>query len=138
MVGDLNWVIKKLLKIDDKRGSIYVAEESSLPFTIKRVFITFHREGERGNHAHISTKQLLICLQGNVEAHMIGRNLDLVINLNSPDTALYIPEKTWLQLENISKDSIILVLASEPYESLDYISDFDKFMSIIHQGDDLS
>ena len=138
MTEDFEWTTKKLLKIDDNRGSIYVLEKPSLPFIVKRIFITFHTEGERGGHAHILTKQLLICLQGYLEVHAIGRNINFDLKLISPDTALYIPAKTWLELKNIRKNSIILVLASEPYESSDYISDFDKFMSIGSQGDDSS
>ena len=128
--------IKKLLRFDDKRGSILVLEEPSLPFIVKRVFITFHTEGERGNHAHMVAEQLLICLKGSLEAQVIGRNINFQLPLSAPDTALYVPPKTWLRLKNISKDSIILVLASERYESTDYISDFNEFMSIIRQRSD--
>ena len=133
MSESYEWSIKKLLRFDDERGSIFVLEEPSLPFIVKRVFITFHKECERGSHAHIVTKQLLMCLRGSLEAQVIGRNINFELPLKAPDTALYIPPKTWLRLKNISKDSIILVLASEPYEFTDYISDFNEFMSIISQ-----
>lgn len=138
MNENFEWSVKKLLRFDDQRGSIFVLEEPSLPFIVKRVFITFHKEGERGSHAHIVTKQLLICVKGSVEVRAIGKNVNFELTLYAPDTALYIPPKTWLQLKNMTKDSIILVLASEPYEFEDYISNFDKFMSIINQGDDTS
>ena len=138
MKNDNEWRIKKLVRFDDQRGSIYVLEEPSLPFIVKRFFITIHTQGERGSHAHIATKQLLICIKGSVEVHAIGRHVNFELSLNSPDTALYIPPKTWVQLKKITKDSIILVLASEPYEFGDYISNFDKFISIINQGDDSS
>lgn len=128
--------IKKLIKFDDKRGSIFVLEQPSLPFTVKRVFITFHTEGERGSHAHLITEQLLICLKGSLDADVIGKNTEYEVHLDAPDTALYLPPKTWVQLKNINRDSIILVLASELYEYTDYISDFNEFMSIINGRND--
>ena len=138
MNKDYELNIKKLLRFDDERGSIFILEQSSLPFEVKRAFITFHTEGERGSHAHLVTEELLICLKGSLQAQVIGKNMDFEVSLSTPDTALYLPPKTWVRLKNIKKDSIILVLASEPYESKDYIANFNEFMSIINQGDDSS
>lgn len=138
MNKDYELNIKKLLRFDDERGSIFVLERSSLPFEVKRAFITFHTEGERGGHAHLVAEELLICLKGSLEVQITSKNGDFNVSLSTPDTALYIPSKMWLRLKNIKKDSIILVLASEPYESKDSIADFNEFMSIINQGDDSS
>ena len=131
MNNDLKLNIE-LLNIKDQRGNILVLENSSLPFTVRRMFIIYHNRGSRGNHAHMIAKQLLICLKGSMTAHLINKNVDTEIHLTEPTTALYVPPKTWLELKNIEENSIIAVLASEIYESEDYIKDFNEFRSIIN------
>jgi hypothetical protein len=124
--------LKTLFKVDDSRGSIIVMENENLPFEVKRSFVILHKNGKRGNHAHMAAKQLLVCLSGKLNIHIVGKNIDDYIELNRPDLALYAPPKTWLELKDIAENSVILVLSSERYESSDYINNFNDFISIIN------
>lgn len=124
-------IVKKLLKIEDERGKIIVLEDNEIPFTIKRVFVTFHKKGVRGNHAHKKTEQVVMCLKGSMKIKLINSNLNIEYELSEPYVALYIPPMTWTELYSIAEDSVILVFASERYEKLDYIGDLEAFMSMI-------
>ena len=127
--------IKKLARIDEDRGSIVVVEGNNVPFIVKRTFIIYHNDGNRGNHANLRTKELIVCLKGYVKIFALGNGFSQEFELAEPDTAIYVPAKTWLELKDIERGSIILVLASEKYESGDYIRDFDQFNSILKNGE---
>lgn len=125
--------VKKLPKFSDSRGEIFVAENKFLPFTVKRTFITFHKSGVRGNHAHKITEQLIICLKGSFRLKLINKNFEQNYKLDDPSMALYIPPLTWTELYEIEEESIILVFASEPYEKDDYIGSLESFMELISE-----
>ena len=108
MNKDYELNIKKLLRFDDERGSIFVLERSSLPFEVKRAFITFHTEGERGGHAHLVAEELLICLKGSLEVQITSKNGDFNVSLSTPDTALYIPSKMYCP-DSITFEKAILI-----------------------------
>ena len=44
-----------------------------------------------------------------------------VFELNSPSKCLLIEQKDWHTMYNFSKDAILMVLASEPFDQKDYI-----------------
>jgi len=116
-------------------GNLVPIENSDIPFNIKRMFYVFgvKDQNDRGRHSHHTTKQVLICLQGEVKVNCDdGRNRKQWI-LDDPTQALYIPEMIWDEQIYNSEDSILLVLANTKYNIKDYIEDYENFKEIKYE-----
>ena len=105
----------------DSRGSLTVIEKL-LPFEIKRVFYIYGVDDSiRGNHRHHKAIQAAICIAGSC---IISNDNGLLKNdffLDSPDKCLIIYPEDYHSMYNFTKDAILLVLASEFFDSKDYI-----------------
>jgi hypothetical protein len=118
---------------DEEIGYISVAQcNSTIPFAIKRVYWVYQTPEhiERGNHAHKVCRQVLIAVNGLVEIEL--ENTEGVkerFSLNTASIGLYVPVLHWRKI-NMSKDAVLLCLASEEFETSDYIRDHELFISI--------
>ena len=85
-----------------------------LPFDIKRVFYVYgvKNQDDRGKHSHYKTKQVLICLSGEVEVVCDDGTHRKKYKLTKPNQAIYIPELIWDEQRYISEDSVLLVLSN--------------------------
>lgn len=115
----------------DINAVMTIAEGNNIPFDIKRVYwITSNTIDEiRGEHAHKSCQQLLVCLHGqlNIELEdVLGKKHKF--NLQTPNEMVLIPPCYWCKIE-YKKDAVVLVLASHEYDESDYIRDYESFMS---------
>ncbi len=100
-----------------------------IPFAIKRIYYIWGTKfnAVRGNHAHRKLEQVIICISGSCDFILDDGNKKEQIHLSSPNKGLYIKHNIWREFTNFSKDCIILVLASEHYNELDYIRDYNQF-----------
>jgi len=113
----------KLLELptfEDPRGILTVVEKE-VPFDIKRVYYIYQVAGRRGGHRHKKTYQAFICVHGSCEVLSDDGLHQERIRLDSPRKMLLVPPEDWHVMENFSKDGVLLVLASEPYNPEDYI-----------------
>ena len=117
----------------DLRGMLSAGEVGAhVPFTVKRYFLVFGVSGKevRGEHAHRSLHQFLICVHG--RCHVVtddGRNRQEFI-LDHPTTGLYLPPMIWATQYKYTPDAVLLVLASETYDSADYIRVYSEFLKL--------
>tara|TARA_R110002020_G_scaffold78506_2_gene197410 strand:- start:6224 stop:6634 length:411 start_codon:yes stop_codon:yes gene_type:complete len=114
-------------------GSLVPIELSAdIPFEPKRIFYVYGvPAGDvRGQHAHFTTKQLLICLSGEIRVICDDGKHRNIYTLDSPDKALYIPELVWDECEYILQNSVLLVLSSTSYDLKDYITDYQQFLEL--------
>lgn len=118
----------------DDRGKLVVIEENTdIPFRIKRVFYIYGTTDKnivRGNHANEKTEFVLINVAGTSKVKVKdGKGNEAIFCLNRPHTGIYIPNMVWKDMYDFSPDSVLLVLASEHYDSNEYIRDYDEFAS---------
>ena len=115
----------------DDRGAINILEIAhDLPFGCQRVFYTYTvPEGSvRGEHAHRHCEQFLISIRGKVSVSVDdGEHRDEFM-LDTPSKGLWLPAGCWGEQFGHSPDSILLVLASLPYDNADYIRSYDEFL----------
>ncbi|MGL5258201.1 MAG: WxcM-like domain-containing protein, partial [Proteocatella sp.] len=52
----------------------------------------------------------------------------ITFDLDEPHIGVYIPNMVWKDMYDFSKDSVLLVLASEPYDDSEYIREYDDFL----------
>ena len=115
----------------DERGHLVVIEgNSDIPFPIQRVFYIYGSDSEvmRGQHANRRTDFVLINVSGRSKVTVRdGLGNEVTFALNRPHTGIYIPRMVWKDMYDFSADSVLLVLASEHYDSTEYIRSYDEF-----------
>ena len=129
----MNWKILNFPKKTDDRGNLTFMEgNNQIPFEIKRVFYIYGVPPgkDRGGHAHKECEQLFIPIAGSFNITLENSEKNEKFTLDSPETGMYVPAKTWDKLENISENAIILVLCSRPYEEEDYIKNYEEFKKL--------
>tara|TARA_B100000965_G_C19282070_1_gene622015 strand:- start:78 stop:443 length:366 start_codon:yes stop_codon:yes gene_type:complete len=106
----------------DERGSLTVIEKS-IPFQIKRVFYIYDVDNsKRGFHKHKKTVQVVVCLSGSCDIFVDNKkNKEEKFTLNNPGIGLLLDPVDFHWMENFSKGTVLLVLASEYFDKNDYI-----------------
>jgi acetyltransferase-like isoleucine patch superfamily enzyme len=116
--------------VSDMRGSLAVAElGSGLPFAPKRFFTVFNVPSRqvRGEHAHLTLHQFLVCLQGECSLVVDDGESREEILLDSPRIGVHLRPMVWGIQYKFSPDAILLVLASDGYEPGEYVRDYEAF-----------
>ena len=113
-------------------GYISVAEGSTLPFTIKRVYWTYFTPEDvlRGGHAHFDLEQILIAASGRIEISIElidGRVFEYI--LDAPNKGLYIPKLSWRNMK-YTHNSVQMCLASDIYREEDYIRSYNEYKGL--------
>jgi len=125
--------LHRMQKAIDIRGSLSVGEfERQIPFTVQRYFLVYDVPSKetRGEHAHLKCKQFLICVKGKCSVVADdGTNREEFV-LDSPDLGIYLPPMTWGIQYKYSPDAVLLVFASDYYDSKDYIRDYSVFLNL--------
>lgn len=119
--------------IKDDCNLVFAEVRKNIPFEIKRIFyITKAKNGlPRGLHAHYKTKQAIFCIQGSVKIVIDNRKKREEVRLSKPNEGLLMENLVWYEMHNFKKDTILLVLASEPYDEKDYIRSYFDFRKVI-------
>lgn len=125
--------IHGLTNARDLRGSLTATEFSHLPFTPRRLFTVYDvpSESVRGSHAHRQCSQLLVCLAGSLSCLADDGVAREEIRLASSEVGLHIPPMVWGTQWRYSRDAVLLVLASHPYDPADYIRDYEEFLQLV-------
>ena len=105
----------------DKRGNLTVIEKI-LPFEIKRIFYIYGvDDSKRGGHRHKTTVQAAICLRGACRIYNNDREKESIFILDQPSKCLILDTRDWHIMDHFTPDSILMVLASQPFDANDYI-----------------
>ncbi len=117
--------------IKDLRGNLSAREVGrGLPFAPLRYFIVHDVPSKevRGEHAHRTLHQLLVCIRGSVAVVADDGEQREEVLLDSPELALHLPPLTWGVQYKYTPEAALLVLASDVYRPDDYIRDYDQFL----------
>jgi hypothetical protein len=130
-----NAILVSFKRIFDSRGQLVIGEFTDLPFLPQRFFMqTVDKDGvTRGEHAHKSCQQLLIPIIGEIKVNLHYKNQTRDILLSDPSIGLFLPSMIWASQHFDRKESMLLVLASEPYLEEDYIRSLDEYKKLTHQ-----
>lgn len=122
----------------DERGHLVIVEGlKDIPFEIKRIFYIYGSDKDviRGKHANRESEFVLINVAGTSKVSVKdGKGNEAIYSLNRPHTGVYLPRMIWKDMYDFSEDSVLLCLASTPYDSTEYIRDYDEFVKIINEG----
>ena len=126
-----------LKSLGDERGSLVALEgNKNVLFDIKRVYYIFGtKEGvSRGFHAHQNLKQVAVCVTGSCRFVLDNGKQKEEVILDSATKGLLIEDLTWREMYDFSPDCVLMLLASEYYDELDYIRDYQEFLQIVNHG----
>jgi dTDP-4-dehydrorhamnose 3,5-epimerase-like enzyme len=126
-----NCKLVQLKIFSDTRGALVALEQNkNVPFAIKRVYYIFNtkKDSPRGFHAHKNLEQLLICVSGSCKIKVDNGKKAKIFCLSNPKEALYIGKNIWREMFDFSKDCVLLVIASDYYDSSEYIHDYEEFL----------
>jgi len=121
-----------LTRARDLRGALTAVEVSELEFVPRRLFVVYDvpSESVRGAHAHRTCSQFLICLSGGVSCLVDDGAARAEIRLDRSDVGLYVSSMVWGTQWKYTRDAVLLVLASHPYNPDDYIRDYEEFLEL--------
>ena len=129
--------IIELPKFLDARGNLSFAQNNThIPFEIKRTYWLYDVPGgeSRGGHAYRDTEEFVIALSGSFDVIVDDGHEKKTFHLNRSYYGLYIPKGMWREMDNFSTNSLALEFASTPYDSNDYIRDYDEFLKLKEDG----
>lgn len=117
-------------KYTDNRGYLSVIEGGiDIPFEIKRIYYLYMvPEAARGAHAHKELQQLMVATSGSVSVTLDDGKDKKTFVLDKPWKGLLVVPGLWRDLDNFAGGTVCMVLASEKYESEDYIRDYNEFL----------
>ncbi|MEO5588863.1 MAG: FdtA/QdtA family cupin domain-containing protein [Gemmatimonadaceae bacterium] len=124
-------------RISDPRGSLSVIENRDLvPFDIERVFYIYDlpERTNRGGHAHRTCEEVIIPVAGEFKVEVDDGRERRTHTLSNPSEGLYIPARTWLELQDLSPGCVCLVLASIPHDPADYYRDYAEYVADMRQA----
>jgi UDP-2-acetamido-3-amino-2,3-dideoxy-glucuronate N-acetyltransferase len=125
-------------EFSDLRGRLTAGESpgEAIPFVPKRWFLVYDVPSRevRGEHAHRICHQFLVCVAGQVTVAVDdGRNRSEVL-LDDPTLGVYIPPMVWGSQFRYDPGTVLLVLASDPYDAGDYIREYETFLAEVSAG----
>ena len=126
--------LHRLPYVHDLRGNLSFGEIGNpIPFEVKRYFLVYSVASKeiRGEHAHRSLHQFLICVHG--RCHVVaddGANRQEFV-LDSPTLGLHLPPMVWGIQYKYSEDAVMLVLASDKYDPGSYIRNYSEFRELV-------
>lgn len=111
-------------------GAIVVAEQTShVPFAIARMFtLRGQRDAARGNHAHRTCRQFMLCASGAVDVGLDDGTSRRTVCLDRDNQALHVPAMIWNVVTFRAPESVLVVLCDQPYREDDYIRDYAAFL----------
>ena len=106
----------------ESRGSLIPFNFAQLPFPPRHAFTVRGVPAgvTRGGHALRNTQQVLICLAGRLSVQLRAGGESETVGLDRPDIGLFIAEDIWSAQTYLTAETIMLVLASAPYDPENY------------------
>ena len=123
--------------LDRVRGNLTVCDfNQELPFQPQRCFLTYAIPDDqtRGEHAHRQCSRFLVRQHGQCHVQVDDGDHCEEFCLNRPTPGVLIPPMVRAVEHLHSQDSVLMVLASRPYEAEDYIRDYDEFLTMVKTG----
>lgn len=123
----------KLEEFIDSKGTLQVIEnikdlKGNLVNFPRCYFLSNFQENQRrGIHAHKKLYQVFMVFNGSGKINIFDGFNSKEINLKDGSAFLIVPG-IWRELSNFNAESIVVVLASELYDTSDYIYDKNKFI----------
>ena len=107
----------------DARGCLVDFDYRALPFQPRRTFVIRDVPAgtTRGGHAHARAHQLLVCLAGTVVVELRHGGDVQQVELSDAGRGLLMMAGIWARQRYSVADTVLMVMASEPYDAGGYL-----------------
>lgn len=124
--------IIEIPQIEDEGFLCFAEEHSQIPFQIKRIYYIYDviNNASRGFHAHKKTKQVLFCIRGSIKIILDNGQMREEILINKPNQGVFLDKMMWHEMHDFTKDTVLLVTASEKFNESDYIRNYSLFLHL--------
>lgn len=122
----------------DNRGNLCsLSNNKEIPFEVKRIYYTWDMPYDviRGGHAHKKLDEVMVCLSGSCDFVLDDGKEKVTVTLDKPNKGLYIKANLWRDFRNFSKDCVVVLIASELYDTEDYIRDYNEYLNLINNNE---
>ena len=119
--------------ISGPRGNLsFIEAGEHIPFDIKRVYYMYDVPGgsDRGSHAHKNLHQFIVAMSGSFDVVLDDGQEKKRFHLNRSYYGLYVCPMMWRDLDNFSSGAVCMVLASEHYDEVDYVREYQQFLEM--------
>lgn len=122
--------------IKDEASLVIAEANRHIPFTIRRIYYILNADNgaHRGKHAHRKLNQVLFCIKGSVTIVLDNGKTREEFVLDKPNIGVFMDNMMWREMKDFTKDTVLLVFASEYYDEKDYIRDYDQFLYEANTG----
>jgi dTDP-4-dehydrorhamnose 3,5-epimerase-like enzyme len=127
----LPYEVFDLTRLVDDAGTLHFGHLAELRISsVDRIcLITNVPEGRsRGEHAHKTQDEYIICAQGCVTVRLESRGRVAVVPLGHVGRALHLPAGHWRSLTEFTSDAVLLLLSTGQFDEADYIRDYSAFL----------
>lgn len=115
----------------NEQGQLVALEQlKNIPFEIKRVYYIVKTVDDvvRGKHAHRNLEQILICVNGAFTLKLDDGESQEIIRMDKHNEGVYVGNAVWREMYDFEPGTVLLVIASQYYDTEDYIRDYDEFL----------
>ena len=122
-----------LPQVADERGALVFAEgERGVPFAVRRVFWihSVPRGARRGGHAHRTCAEVVVAVTGGFSMVLDDGVRRTRLELDSPARGVLVAPDVWCELCDFQPGTVLVVLASEPYEPRGYVHCYDEYLKL--------
>lgn len=120
-------------QVNSKSGTLSFMEiDGTLPFEVKQLYWIYNIESEahRGNHAHVNTDRVIICIDGTIEATVESVTGEVYnFRLHNPSEVLYYPRLHWIKLK-FHPGALAAIVASDVFKNDITVKDFGEFKKL--------
>lgn len=120
-------------KVNSKSGTLSFMEvDGTLPFDVKQLYWIYGVDGvaQRGNHAHINSDRVIICLSGMIDVVIESvKGEQYEFHLKDPGEVLYYPRLYWIKLK-FHQGTLAAVAASNIFKNDIVIKNFEEFKKL--------
>lgn len=121
----------ELNKIHNRAGNITIVEGGvNIPFLTRRIYYLYDVPGgqNRGGHGHKELYQLIVAAGGSFDVLIDDGKNKKIVKLNHPNYGLLVVPGIWREILEFASGSVCLVIASQSYDSNDYIREYSNFL----------
>ncbi len=117
----------------DERGSLtFATRGTEIPFCVERVFWIHDvpQGARRGGHSHSTCSEVVVAVAGSFRMTVDnGRERQTVV-MDSPNRGILIPAGMWCELTDFQPGTVVVVMASQPYDASGYCNCYEDFLKL--------
>lgn len=128
----------ELPEANDERGALtFATAGQEIPFPIQRVFWIhgIPAGARRGGHCHNTCSEVVVAVQGAFRMVVDDGRVRGSVWMDSPRRGILVPAGMWCELTDFEPGTVVMVMASHPYDASGYCHRYEEFLKKNNNND---